>query len=67
MNSDRSFHLSLTFNHFFKSEKAGGLLLIFCTLSSLLIANTGQGPAFIHFWHSGVNLSFGTVSLDYSV
>jgi NhaA family Na+:H+ antiporter len=67
MNSDRSFHLSVTFNHFFKSEKAGGLLLIFCTLLSLLIANTAQGPAFIHFWHSDINLSFGTVSLDYSV
>ncbi len=55
------------FNHFFKSGKAGGIILIFCTLLSLLIANTGPGSSFIHFWHSGLNLSFGAISLDYSV
>jgi Na+:H+ antiporter, NhaA family len=67
MNSNRSFNLTTMFNHFFKSEKTGGILLIFCTLLSLLIANTAPGPAFIHFWHSGLNLSFGAASLDYSV
>jgi len=43
--------LSRTFNRFFESEKAGGILLIACTLMSLLLANSPLGHDYLHFWH----------------
>jgi NhaA family Na+:H+ antiporter len=43
--------LSSTFNHFFESEKSSGIVLIFCTILSLLVANSSFGPAYLDFWH----------------
>ncbi|MFZ2269875.1 MAG: Na+/H+ antiporter NhaA [Azonexus sp.] len=42
--------LSRTFNEFFASEKAGGVLLILATLLSLGMANSTLGPAYLNFW-----------------
>jgi len=67
MTNNTSPGLSNIFKDFFKSEKAGGLILIFCTIISLLIANSGWGNGYTHFWHSPLNLSFSTIKLDYSV
>lgn len=39
------------FNNFFHSEKAGGITLIFCTLLSLLLANSSLGENYMHIWH----------------
>ncbi|MBK6827657.1 MAG: Na+/H+ antiporter NhaA [Chitinophagaceae bacterium] len=39
------------FKDFFDSEKAGGLILIACTILSLLIANTGFSTTYQDFWH----------------
>ena len=44
--------LSQTFTRFFDSEKSSGLVLILCTVTSLLIANSFLGPAYLDFWHS---------------
>jgi len=55
------------FREFFESEKTGGLVLVFCTGVSLLIANSSWGDGWLHFWHSHVDLSVGAVPLDYSV
>jgi NhaA family Na+:H+ antiporter len=38
------------FKDFFESEKAGGLILIACTVVSLLIANSAFGENYHHFW-----------------
>lgn len=38
------------FKDFFESEKLGGLVLIFCTLLSLGIANSTFGESYHHFW-----------------
>ena len=43
--------LSKLYNEFFDSEKAGGLILVFVTLISLILANSGLQTAYIHFWH----------------
>jgi NhaA family Na+:H+ antiporter len=43
--------LSLSFKEFFESSKAGGVVLILCTLLSLTIANSSLGPAYLGFWH----------------
>ncbi len=55
------------FRDFFNSEKVGGLLLLACTVISLLIANGSYGEAYSHFWHSKLDLSFASVNLNYSV
>jgi NhaA family Na+:H+ antiporter len=49
------------FAEFFESEKAGGLLLVACTVVSLLLANSAMGPAYQHLWHhelGGFSLEF---------
>ena len=39
------------FKDFFESEKAGGLILIFCTLVSLILANSSFSNSYQEFWH----------------
>jgi NhaA family Na+:H+ antiporter len=46
--------LSQTFKEFSESSKAGGIVLIACTLLSLAIANSALGPAYLGFWHQYV-------------
>jgi len=46
--------LSNTFQQFFASEKAGGTLLIACTVISLLLANSPLSTAYLGFWHQYV-------------
>jgi NhaA family Na+:H+ antiporter len=40
------------FTAFFNSEKSGGLTLIACTIVSLILANTGAGESYHHFWQT---------------
>jgi NhaA family Na+:H+ antiporter len=40
------------FKEFFESEKSGGLILIACTIISLLIANSGIGSDYHHLWQT---------------
>jgi len=42
--------LSKSFNAFFESEKAGGILLIVCTVVSLLITNSPIGNQYLQLW-----------------
>jgi Na+:H+ antiporter, NhaA family len=43
--------LSNTFQRFFESGKAGGIVLILCTMASLALANSPAGEAYLGFWH----------------
>lgn len=43
--------LTRLFTEFFESEKAGGILLIFCTVISLLLANSVFRDHYINLWH----------------
>jgi Na+:H+ antiporter, NhaA family len=52
--------LSSTFNRFFDSEKAGGILLILCTAFSVAAANSPFGPDYLHLWH----VSLGGLSIE---
>jgi NhaA family Na+:H+ antiporter len=45
-------NISKLFTEFFNSEKAGGLLLIICTIMSLVITNSGSGEGYIAFWNT---------------
>ena len=42
--------LTKVFNEFFESEKSG-VLLIVCTIISLVLANSFFGETYLHFWH----------------
>jgi NhaA family Na+:H+ antiporter len=55
------------FKGFFDSEKVAGLLLVICTIISLMIANSSLGDGYIHFMQEKVDLSLANVSLNYSV
>lgn len=48
----QSIRTTKLFKEFFESEKAGGLVLIGCTLISLLLANSSFSPEYLHFWHT---------------
>jgi NhaA family Na+:H+ antiporter len=54
-------NLSAMFQEFFRSEKSGGVLLLVCTVVSLLIANSPSGPQYIAFWH----LHAGGLTVEY--
>jgi len=43
--------LSRLFIEFFNSEKAGGLLLVFATIISLVLANSAWQAGYLSFWH----------------
>ena len=53
--------LSDTFNKFFDSEKSSGLLLVICTVLSLVMTNSPLGTAYLDFWH----VSAGGLSLEH--
>jgi NhaA family Na+:H+ antiporter len=44
-------NMTSLFREFFNSEKAGGLLLIFCTVVSLILANSFLQDSYLHIWH----------------
>src|SRR5918997_1585131 len=44
--------LSKTFKNFFDSEKSSGVLLIICTIISLVITNSIFGTNYLNFWHA---------------
>lgn len=49
------------FRDFFRSEQAGGILLIFCAVISLVLTNSSVGENYQHLWH----LQIGTESLEH--
>lgn len=49
------------FKDFFKSEQAGGILLIFCAVISLVLTNSPVGENYQHLWH----FQIGTASLEH--
>src|SRR5687768_11028546 len=55
------------FLDFVDSEKVAGLILVICTIVSLLIANSNFGDGYLEFIHKKIDLSFSGVSLNYSL
>ncbi len=55
------------FQQFFNSEKAGGLILIGCTVISLILSNSSLGPDYIHFWHTQATLNIFGVSIPFRI
>lgn len=49
------------YKEFIESEKTGGIVLIFCTIISLMIANSSWSETYLHLWHGNI----GSESLEY--
>lgn len=49
------------FKSFFESEKAGGLVLLFCTAASLILANSSISGTYLSMWHTPI----GSQSAEY--
>lgn len=62
-----NFQLTRSFKAFFESERAGGLVLLICTIVSMFIANSGWGESYLHFWHTKLDASFFFIRLNYSI
>jgi NhaA family Na+:H+ antiporter len=62
MSIERS-SLSAQFQRFFDSEKSSGIVLIACTLISLLVTNSAAGAAYLAGWQSHV----GGLSIEHWV
>lgn len=68
-NSPKNDQLKITrlLKDFLDSEKAGGVILLVCTVLSLCIANSQWGSIYIDFWHRHADFSFSSVKLNYSI
>lgn len=53
--------LTKLFQEFFESEKTSGIVLLCCTIASLLIANSSWSESYLHFWHQTI----GNNSVEY--
>ena len=59
--------LTKLFVEFINSEQASGVVLIVCTMLSILIANSPLGKGFLDFWHIKIGFETGNVVLKYSL
>jgi NhaA family Na+:H+ antiporter len=59
--------LTKLFVEFFESEQASGVILILCTVTSIIIANTYLGKNYSDFWHTKIGIEIGGLALKYSV
>ncbi|WP_411274692.1 Na+/H+ antiporter NhaA [Daejeonella sp.] len=56
-----------TFRNFFRSKQIGGIILLFCVVISLIIANSSLGKKFEDFLSLVIGYSGKIFSLEYSV
>ncbi len=59
--------LTKLFVEFFESEQASGVILILCTVTSIIIANSYFGKNYSDFWHTKIGIEIGGLALKYSV
>lgn len=52
---------------FLESEQALGIILIFCTVTSIIIANSYFGKGYSEFWLTKAGFEIGGIALKYSV
>ena len=45
---------SKLFKEFFESEKSGGIVLVACTVVSMILANSGLRDSYLGFWHTNI-------------
>lgn len=53
-NTQPPLRITKLFRDFTDNEKASGIVLVCCTLVSLLLANSANGESYIHLWHTNI-------------
>lgn len=59
--------LSHLFKEFTSSEKNAGMVLIACTVISLILSNTGFSEHYVHFWHTKTGFSLMGINMHLSI
>jgi Na+/H+ antiporter NhaA len=59
--------LTKLFIEFFESERASGVILILCTITSIVIANSYFGKGYSDFWYTKIGFEIDGIALRYSV
>lgn len=59
--------LTKLFIEFFDSEKSSGIVLIVCTVMTIVIANSPFGKGFLDFWHVKFGFEIGGIVLKQSL
>ncbi|MBI3163939.1 MAG: Na+/H+ antiporter NhaA, partial [Chloroflexi bacterium] len=59
--------LTKLFSEFFESEQASGIVLMFCALAAMFVANSSLGHNFVGFWHTKVGFDLGALHLKLSL
>ena len=59
--------LTVPFQKFFELESSGGIILIFCTLIALLLANSAWSETYFSFWETKLSIGFGEHVLSKSI
>jgi Na+:H+ antiporter, NhaA family len=59
--------LTKLFTEFFESKKTSGIILLFCTIISIIIANSYFGKDYIDFWQNKIGLEISGIALKYSI
>ncbi len=67
--NDKSMKTNFTqlFVEFLESSQTSGIILILCTITSILIANSNFGKEYSDFWNTKVGFEIGGIALKYSV
>jgi Na+:H+ antiporter, NhaA family len=61
------YKVTTLFTEFFESEKASGILLLSCTVLSILLANSPWGKEYLDVWHLKLGFDLGTLHLRYDL
>lgn len=59
--------LTKLFVEFFDSEKSSGIVLILCTVVSVIVANSYFGKSYLDFWHTKIGFEIGGIALNYGI
>lgn len=59
--------LTKLFTEFFESERSSGTVLIFCTITAMVLANSPLGERFLDFWHLKLGFETSGIALNQSL
>lgn len=55
------------YTEFIQNQRTVGILLILCTIGSLVLANSNFSDAYTHFWHREISLFFSDFHIEMSL
>lgn len=65
--TSKSVRVFQPFRDFLRTEQASGVILIICTLFSIIMANSELGEQYLEFWETHIGFYWGSFSLEHSL